>query len=296
MAKISVVMAVFNGAATFAATMASILEQTERDLEVIVVDDGSTDDTPRLAAEITRSDARVRILTQANEGLTRALIRGCAEARSPVIARHDCGDRSHPERLAKQLALLQRDHEIVLASCYTRYLAPDGEELYVADGEGSEVRRSLREDSVNGIRGLSHHGTAMFRRGDYVAAGGYRAKFRVAQDLDLWVRMAERGRIAFVPEVLYEAVVEQGAISARKRAEQIEAARVALAMRDGREAASRPLPAPVSARRAEANTLYFIASCLQRRRDPHWRKYAGRALRRNPLLLRAWLLFVRPAR
>ncbi len=294
MAKISVVMAVFNGAATFAATMTSILEQTERDLEIIVVDDGSTDDTPRLAAEIARADTRVRVLTQTNEGLTRALIRGCAEARAPVIARHDCGDRSHPERLAKQLAVLEREPDVVLVSCFTRYRAPGGEELYVAEGDGDEVRRSLREDSVENIRGLSHHGTAMFRRDDYVAAAGYRAQFRVAQDLDLWVRMAARGRIVFVPEVLYEAAFEPGAISARNRAEQIEAARAALAMRDGKEAHSRQLPPPVSERRAEADTLYFIASCLRRRRDPHWRKYAGRALRNNPFLLRAWLLFVRP--
>ncbi|HEX6097606.1 MAG TPA: glycosyltransferase family A protein [Thermoanaerobaculia bacterium] len=296
MAKISVVMAVFNGAGAFPATMASILEQTERDLEVIVVDDGSTDDTPRLAAEVARTDPRVRVLTQANAGLTRALIRGCEEARAPVIARQDCGDRSHPERLAKQLAALEAGPDVVLVSCSTRYLAPGGEELYVVEGDGDEVRRSLREDSVETIRGLSHHGSAMFRRDDYVAAGGYRERFRVAQDLDLWVRMAARGRIAFVPEVLYEAIVEPGAISTRKRAEQIEAARVALALRDGKEVASAALPPPVSARRAEANTLYFIASCLRRRRDPHWRAYAGRALRRNPLLLRAWLLFVRPAR
>jgi glycosyltransferase involved in cell wall biosynthesis len=296
MAKISVVLAVFNGAATFAATMASILQQTERDLEVIVVDDGSTDDTPHLAAEIARGDSRVRVLTQANEGLTRALIRGCAEAQAPVIARHDCGDRSHPERLAKQLAVLQNEPDVVLVSCYTRYRAPGGEELYVAEGDGEDVRRSLREDSVENVRGLSHHGTAMFRRDAYVATGGYRAEFRVAQDLDLWVRLAARGRIAFMSEVLYEAVIEPGAISARKRAEQFEAARVALALRDGKEPGTRALPPPTSARRAEANTLYFIASCLRRRRDPHWRRYAGRALRRNPLLLRAWLLFVRPPR
>ena len=295
MTKISVVMAVFNGAAQLEPTLDSIFAQTERDFELIVVDDGSTDATPEILRRC--NDLRLRVLTQAkNEGLTPSLVRGCTEARGAVIARHDCGDWSHPERFAKQMAVLEHAPDVVLVSCFTRYRAPGGEELYVSEGDGEAVRRSLREDSVDDIRGLSHHGSAMFRRDDYAAAGGYRTQFRVAQDLDLWVRLAARGRVAFVPEVLYEAVIEPGAISAHKRAEQFEAARIALALRDGQEPGTRPLPPPVSARRAEAGTLYFIASCLRRRRDPSWRTYAGRALRRNPLLLRAWLLFVRRPR
>ena len=78
---ISVVMGVFNEAAVLAPTLDSILAQTERDFELIVVNDGSTD--PRVGeilAEYARRDARLRVLTQANAGLTRALIAGCAAA------------------------------------------------------------------------------------------------------------------------------------------------------------------------------------------------------------------------
>lgn len=293
--NLSVVMAVYNGGARLQATLDSIFAQSEGRFELIVIDDGSSDDTPSILRACR--DPRLRVLTNAvNEGLSPSLVRGCADARAEVIARHDCGDLSHPERFAKQLSVLEREPDVVLLSCYTRYRAPGGEELYVAEGDGETVRRSLREDSVERIRGLSHHGSAMFRRDDYVAAGGYRARFRVAQDLDLWVRLAERGRIVFVPEVLYEAAVEPGAISTHRRAEQIESARIALALRDGKEPVPRPLPPPMSARRGEAATLYFIASCLQRRRDPHWRSYARRALRLDPLLLRAWLLFARRPR
>ena len=292
---VSVVMAVYNGAEHLGATLDSILGQTFADFELIVVDDGSTDATPEILRRCP--DPRLRVVTQPkNEGLTDSLIRGCGEARGLAIARHDCGDCSHPERLARQLAVLESAPDVVLVSCYTRYRAPGGEELYTAEGDGDAVRRSLREAPVETIRGLSAHGSAMFRREDYVAAGGYRTRFRVAQDLDLWVRLAARGRIVFVPEVLYEAAIEPSAISARKRAEQIASARVALALRDGKEPESVRTPAPVSARRAEADTLYFIASCLRRRRDPRWLPYARRAIRRNPLLVRAWLLFVRPVR
>ena len=98
---ISVVMGVFNEAAVLAPTLDSILAQTERDFELIVVNDGSTD--PRVGeilAEYARRDARLRVLTQANAGLTRALIDGCARASAPWIARQDADDVSLPGRLA----------------------------------------------------------------------------------------------------------------------------------------------------------------------------------------------------
>lgn len=301
MAKISVVMGVFNGAETISATMASILEQTERDLEVIVVDDGSTDDTPSLLASIAHADERVRVLAQPNEGLTAALIRGCAEAKSPIIARHDCGDRSHPERFRKQAEVLQREHDVVLVSCSTSFHAPGGEQLYISAGEGEAVRYSLLHSDVEHLRGLSHHGSAMFRRSTYIATGGYRAEFRFAQDLDLWVRMAKLGRIAFAQEVLYEARVDAGTISTRNRPQQIESARIALLLRDedsNREvflaqAAAIGREQPRRSRSAEASALYFMASCLRREKHPHWTRYARQALQRNPLLLRAWALLLR---
>jgi hypothetical protein len=143
----------------------------------------------------------------------------------------------------------------------------------------------------------------MFRRDAYMAAGGYRAQFRFAQDLDLWVRMARLGRIVVVPEALYEATMEVSAISARNRTEQLEWARIALDLRHAadpeallaRAAAIGPQKRAASGR-AEGDALYFIASCLRRRRDGRWRTYARGALRRNPAMLRAWLLFVRRPR
>lgn len=299
MVKLSVVMAVFNGAGRLGATLESIFAQTESDFELIVVDDGSTDETPSMLAR--SSDPRMRVITQPNAGLTRALMRGCEEARADVIARHDCGDTSHPERFRKQLARLASDPAIVLVSCATRTIGPGGEHLYVTRADGEDVRRSLLHDPLETIQGLTHHGTAMFRREAYLAAGGYRAEMYFAQDLDLWVRLAQRGHIAFVDEILYEAEFDLGAISSTNRPEQIELTRLILAMRDdpsrtpellARAVAIRPA-ARARSRDTEARALYFVASCLQRARDPRWRGYARRAVARNPLLLRAWALLVR---
>jgi len=301
---ISVVMSVYNGAARLRSSIDSILAQSDRDFELIVVDDGSTDGTAAILASYAELDPRVRIITQPNAGLTRALIRGCGEARGRLIARHDCGDASHPERLARQRALIDSAADLVLVSCATAYRGPRGELLYEVGGQGEEVRESLLRDDVDSVRGLTHHGSAMFRREAYQQAGGYRAELYFAQDLDLWVRLAPLGRIEFVPEVLYDAVIEPRAISAAHRAEQIESATISLALRDPRlsESERRDLLDRVAAIRPgrrrnargdEASALYFIASCLRRNGDVRWRGYALAALRSNALHLRTWLLLLR---
>jgi glycosyltransferase involved in cell wall biosynthesis len=290
--KISVVLAVYNGAAQLRATIDSILAQTERDFELIVVDDGSTDDTPRVLAAL--ADSRLRVLTQPHAGLTAALIRGCAEAKAPFIARHDAGDRSHPERFALQLACFD-DPEVILAGTAVRMLGPEGELLYTVAADGDEVRNSLLHDDAGQLRSLPHHGTAMIRRDAYLAAGGYRAELRVAQDVDLWVRMAKLGKIAVVPRELYDATFHPRSISAVARDAQVRATRAIVAMRDGNvaklaEAAEIRPSAP--ARRGEAAGLYFIARCLRAQRNPAARRYLVRALRRNPLHWRAWAALV----
>jgi glycosyltransferase involved in cell wall biosynthesis len=294
--KLSVVMAVFNGASTLAATLDSILGQTESDFELIVVDDGSTDATSSILADSAARDARIRVITQSNTGLTRALIRGCAEARADALVRHDCGDRSHQERFTRQLALLAKGHAVV--SCTTRFVDPEGDLLYIARADGEEVRRSLLSDDASHIHALPHHGSAMFRRDAYEEAGGYRAEFRVAQDLDLWIRIArDGGTFAVVDDVLYDATVEPRSISGTARTAQVQLTEIAVALRDGRGSlsdAAAVAPAPVTPR-GEAAALYFIGKCLLQQHNLKGRRYLREAIRRNPWHWRAWLSLLRRA-
>lgn len=300
MVKVSVVMPVYNGAGQLGPTMESIVGQTLTDFELIVVDDGSTDATPEVLAEYVRQDSRIRVIRQQNSGITRALIRGCEEALAPLIARHDCGDRSKRERLENQ-SVLMNDPAIVLSACATTFRAPSGEMLYASELEGETVRRSLRFDPIASIRGLPHHGSAMFRREGYRAAGGYRAEFYFAQDLDLWIRLAQTGSITITKERLYEAFIDTEAISSRNRAEQIASAAIAIAIRDGgsetvllaRAKQIRPRPSRSRDRRRKARALYFIASCLRRNGDPAWKRYLRDSLKANPVQFRGWLLAVR---
>ena len=114
--NISVVMGVYNGAANLRDTVQSVLSQEGVDLEFVIVDDGSTDSTPVLLEEVARTDRRVRVARQSNLGLTRALIRGCAEARGEFIARQDCGDLSLPGRLLTQIRTMESHPDATLMS------------------------------------------------------------------------------------------------------------------------------------------------------------------------------------
>jgi glycosyltransferase involved in cell wall biosynthesis len=291
MKKLSVVMSVYNGAATVRATMESILAQTLTDFELIVVDDGSKDATPDILAGYARRDDRIRVLSQENRGLTHALIRGCAEAGADVIARHDCGDRSLPERFERQFELLVgAGHAVV--SCATRVCDAQGDLLYEWSAAGPEIRDSLLHDDAARIRAVVHP-TAMFRRDTYIAAGGYRPQFRLAQDLDLWIRMARLGTFAVVQEPSYEFVFEPRGISGGNRNAQRRLTEIAVALRDGGDPeellarASTIRPASVT-RQSEAAALYFVARCLRRQNNPKWRSVIRRAVTKNPLHWRAW--------
>ena len=99
---ISVVMSVYNGADTLRDTVESVLSQEGVDFEFIIVNDGSSDASASILDDLAAADARIRLLHQANQGLTKALINGCALARGQYIARQDVGDYSLENRLLRQ--------------------------------------------------------------------------------------------------------------------------------------------------------------------------------------------------
>jgi glycosyltransferase involved in cell wall biosynthesis len=300
---VSVVMGVYNGAASLEATLASVLRQQDCDFEFIVVDDGSTDATGRLLDECAARDARLKVIHQANTGLTRALVAGCAAARGEFIARQDCGDLSLPGRIERQAALLRSRSDAVLVGGAVRFTGPAGEPLFVTSRPGEQLEEGLSQLALGRLVGPPHHGATMFRRDAYERAGGYRPFFAVAQDIDLWLRLRELGRCIGETDVAYEARMEAGSISARRRDEQvrmagiaIECARLRAGGKDDRAFLETQAPAPpVRRRRNEmrerAQFLYFVGSCL-RASDPRAaRDYFKASLRANPLMLKSlWRL------
>lgn len=300
---VSVVMSVYNGADTLPSTLQGILDQEGCNFEFIVVNDGSTDASGRILDEWAARDARLRVIHQANTGLTRALIHGCAEARGEFIARQDCGDVSLWGRLASQVEALHGAPDAVMVACGARFIGPAGERLYEVIRAGTGLHEGLSRLELNHISGPPHHGSTMFRRADYLAAGGYRAPFVVAQDIDLWLRLAERGRCIGQAEVGYLASMEPGSISGRRRTEQFRLAELAIACARQRRSGMSDQPLldafslePRTKRskgpptgRERARFLYFVGSCLRKQDPAGARKYFRLALKERPLFLKAML-------
>ena len=214
-------MGVYNGAAKLNSTLDSICEQSGVNLEIIIVDDGSTDGTSDLLSERAKQDERIKVISQANSGLTRALITGCENASAPFVARQDVGDISLPGRLRSQFDLLCSNEKLAMVTCGTRVVSPDGVVLSEISQSSSELTAGLHATTIERLRGPSHHGSTMFRVDAYRRVGGYRHQFRMAQDVDLWVRLAAEHEVASTEEVLYEAEFEPGSISAGRFEQQI---------------------------------------------------------------------------
>jgi glycosyltransferase involved in cell wall biosynthesis len=195
---VSVVMAVLNGAAFLDQAVASIRRQSFADFEFVIVDDGSVDQTGDILARHAAEDARLRILRQAHAGLVPSLNRGIEAAAAPLVARMDADDLAEPQRLARQVALLAAEPQVVVV----------GSNYVVVDAAGNRRETSRLPTTPEAIRAALPasnplaHPTVMMRRATVMAAGGYRRAFLQCEDYDLWLRLAERHDLRNIDEPL----------------------------------------------------------------------------------------------
>jgi len=185
-----VVLPVFNGATTVRAAIDSALSQAGVEVELVVIDDGSTDATPAVLAGYA-TDGRVKILRQEpNQGLVAALNRGVAAASHELIARLDADDVALPGRLAHQAAAFAADPGLVLhATAYARTL-PDGTVLRTPSPPLTHGGLAMASAAGNRLC----HSAVTFRRSALQAAGGYHADRYPVEDFDLWLRLLAIGR------------------------------------------------------------------------------------------------------
>ena len=220
---VSVVMAACNAASTIVEAIDSILRQTWEDLELIVVDDGSTDATASVVNGFR--DPRVRLIRNTrNMGLARSLQRGTGAATGRFTARMDADDLSHPQRLEKQVAFLEIRPRVGFA----------GTSFDLIDEQSRVLDRRLRPAGDEFLQrqllvwNPFCHGSVMIRTELLRAAGGYDASFPSAMDFDLWLRLAERTCAAIMPEVLYSWRVRPDSMTHAHRTRQDAFARRAL--------------------------------------------------------------------
>ena len=204
-AVVSVVIAAYNAAGFIEDTCRSAMRQTYRALEIIVVDDGSTDATSAVVAALAATDPRIRLIRQQNLGVAAARNRGIASASGEFIAPLDSDDMWDPTKIARQVeALQQAGADAGLVYCWWAWIDVTGAVLDRSPSWRVEGRVLERLVDVNFTGSAS---VPMFRRSCLEAAGGYDASLRDkgaqgCEDWDLVLRIAERHAIAVVPAVL----------------------------------------------------------------------------------------------
>ncbi|MBI2781895.1 MAG: glycosyltransferase [Chloroflexi bacterium] len=196
---VSVILPVYNCPQYVGSAIESILEQTFASFELIVIDDGSTDETPDVLRRY--QDPRIRHLAQTNQGLAPTLNRGIAAARGRYIARQDQDDVSLPDRFAKQLAFLDANPQCDLLGTWA--------EIWEGD---ARTERSHRHPSANADLKILLlfdnpfvHSSVMIRRSALTLAGAYSTDplRQPPEDYELWSRLARTAEVANLPEILH---------------------------------------------------------------------------------------------
>ena len=198
--RITVLMSVFDGAATLREAVDSVRAQTEEDWELVAVDDCSRDDS--IALLESYEDRRIRIVrNERNVGQVSSLNRGLGEARAELVARLDQDDACLPDRLQRQADALDARSDAAIAGAWMDMIDGSGRKVGELRGridDRAEFLVALLTDFLP----LFHPGV-MFRRSAALAAGGYNESVRLAEDRDLWRQIALGGQSAVVvPEVL----------------------------------------------------------------------------------------------
>jgi len=199
---VSVVMTTFNSAEFLAPAVESILAQTLRDFELIVVDDDSNDGTRERLAGWAKRDPRIRVLlNERNLGQSAGTNRGVALARAPWIALMDHDDLSLPRRFERQLAQAARRPDAVFVTC--PYDLADRSGRIRPGSRGIVCDWDLLEWFSLFSNFVGAHGQVLVNAAAFRAVGGYNENLRYAADADLWLRLLNRGPAALVPEPLY---------------------------------------------------------------------------------------------
>jgi glycosyltransferase involved in cell wall biosynthesis len=289
---ISVCMPVYNTEPYIAEAVESILAQTYRNFEFIIVDDGSTDRSLAILERFAAQDARIRLSSRPHAGYLVRLNEMLDEARGDLIARMDADDVAMPERFIRQIDFLDAHPDVVAVGSRVLAIDSDGDPIaeFCTTQEHEEIDRAHLD--VRG--GFINHPVAMIRTGVIRAIGGYRADYWPGEDVDLWLRLAEIGRLANLPESLLKYRRHLESIGYTRQARQHERCRAAAI--DAHRRRGLPLPCwersekndRTTDRQVHLRTWAWWALGAGNLRTA--RKYAFKSLRSSPLSWHNWKL------
>lgn len=201
---VTVVMPVYNGAKFISAAIKSILSQTYQDFQLLLINDGSTDESELIIKSFT--DKRIVYYYQDNKGVAAALNRAVSMATGKYIWRHDADDISLPDKLEKQVAFLESNPEFALCACQVAFMTENSKVAWKYKQPNDAVFNEQK--FLNVQRGHFNpyspitHGTVLIKTDVIKALGGYRKEFITGEDVDLWLRLIQHYKAAVLHECL----------------------------------------------------------------------------------------------
>lgn len=218
----SVLMSVYNGEAYLESAVRSVQAQTLKDFELVIVNDGSTDRTAAILDRLAQDEPRLRVIHQENTGIAPAVNAGLAVCQADLVARMDSDDLAEPDRLAVQTRYMAEHPDVVAAGTAVTFIDHRDRRLTIN-------RPPTDHDAIDRAMLKGHcsiwQTSSIIRRATLEQIGGYNTAYRTAEDIDLWLRLAEVGRLANLDRPLQSYRIHDQSITAEGQAANRELCR-----------------------------------------------------------------------
>ena len=288
--QISVVIGAYNAQRYVEQTIRSILAQTFTDFEFLIVDDGSADRTLKILRNYEKKDPRVKVIANRHGGIVDAANTGLQQAQCELIARADADDVALPDRFEKQFRYLWEHPECHALGAQMRLIDPHGSSLM--ETKLPLEHEQIEREMLAGSGWAMPQPVVMFRRTPILACGAYRKQYEWAEDLDLFLRVAEKGKLANLPDILVQYRIHLGSTNHTKYQRQLELKRDLIAEAYRRRGKAIPRDWSYSPRKvlpAAQQYRHWAFCALRQRNVAAARKHALSALRHAPLDKMSWI-------
>jgi glycosyltransferase involved in cell wall biosynthesis len=289
-------MPVYNAERYLAKAVESILEQTWTDFEFIIINDGSTDSSLQILQQFAEMDRRIRLISRENRGLVATLNEGIELARAPWVARMDADDIALTQRFEAQLHFLSHNPDHVVVGSWVETMNEQGQPISVI--QSPTLHSEIDNKHLSGHTSICHP-SAVIKRSALLRIHGYDPKMEGAEDLDVWLQLAEFGKLANVPSTLFRYRLHSSSISGSKQSLQKKLMRLscqrAWARRkikwsfDAEAGDWRPTDDPASQHRY---ALEYGWQAWNHGFKNTWWTYAKQAIRLKPFAPASWKLLL----
>jgi glycosyltransferase involved in cell wall biosynthesis len=210
--EVSIVMAVYNGELFLKNSIRSILNQSFPNFELIIIDDGSKDNSFQIAKDFQAVDSRVIAFSLEHGGVSKTANYGITQCRGKYIARMDADDWSYPNRLELQFNFMELNKDIVASSGRAIYIDEDNFPIHINNPHLHHD--DILKELCKGRGGALVNSAVIMRRDAITKIGGYNINYRCSEDLELFLRLSEIGKLSNINNIILKVIRHKSSLTA----------------------------------------------------------------------------------